>query len=139
MKKALVILLVLMVCVCAYAESIDLSGMSYDELLDLRQAVEMAIWNSDGWQEVEVPAGIYVIGEDIPEGRWTVKPNGSLSSITVYPDKSDYTDRTYDYIAMEMIQKDESFNLEVNSGNCLEISGGALIFTPYVSAGLGFK
>ena len=68
MKKALVILLVLMVCVCAYAESIDLSGMNYDELLDLRQAVEMAIWNSDGWQEVEVPAGIYVIGEDIPEG-----------------------------------------------------------------------
>lgn len=139
MKKVLAIVLLLTLCIFASAESIDLSGMSYDELLELRQAVELAIWNSDGWQEVEVPAGIYVIGEDIPEGRWTVKPNGSLSSITVYPNKSDYTDQTYDYIAMEMIQKDESFNLEVNSGNCLEISGGALIFTPYVSAGLGFK
>lgn len=139
MKKVLAIVLLLTLCIFASAESIDLSGMSYDELLELRQAVELAIWNSDGWQEVDVPAGIYVIGEDIPEGRWTVKPNGSLSSITVYPNKSDYTDQTYDYIAMEMIQKDESFNLEVNSGNCLEISGGALIFTPYVSAGLGFK
>lgn len=53
--------------------SVDLSGMSYDELVELKDQINLAIWNSEEWQEVEVPQGIWHVGEDIPAGKWTVK------------------------------------------------------------------
>lgn len=56
----------------AVSDGIDLSAMSFDELLALRQQVNMAIWQSDGWQAVEVPAGMYQVGVDIPAGKWTI-------------------------------------------------------------------
>lgn len=52
---------------------VDLSGMSYDELVALKDQINLAIWDSEEWQEVTVPQGIWVVGEDIPAGTWTVK------------------------------------------------------------------
>lgn len=139
MKKLFVLLLALLLIGTAVAEGIDLSGMSYEDLLELRQQVDAAIWASDGWQEVQVPAGVYVIGEDIPSGRWTVSPGGRLSTITLYPTKTDYTEQTYNYISLTMLNEGESYTLDVQDGQCLEIGGGALTFAPYVGAALGFK
>ena len=74
MKKLLALILIL-VCVtsCAAAESIDLSGLSFDELVALKERINLAIWECQEWQEVTVPQGLYVVGEDIPEGTWTIK------------------------------------------------------------------
>ena len=140
MKKLFAALIVLaLLCPVVLAEDVDLSGMSFEDLLDLRAAVDRAIWASDGWQEVEVPAGVYVIGEDIPAGRWTVSPSSRMSTFTLYPQKSDYTDNTYDYIAIQILNDSESYTLECNDGNCLEIGGAALVFKPFTGAALGFK
>lgn len=139
MRKLFVLLLALLMIGTAVAEGIDLSSMSYEDLLELRQQVDAAIWASDGWQEVQVPAGVYVIGEDIPSGRWTVAPGGRLSTITLYPTKTDYTEQTYNYISLTMLNEGESYTLDVQDGQCVEIGGGALTFTPYVGAALGFK
>lgn len=139
MRKLFVLLLALLMIGTAVAEGIDLSGMSYEDLIDLRQQVDAAIWASDGWQEVPVPAGVYVIGEDIPSGRWTVSPGERLSSFTLYPTKADYTEQTYNYVTLQMLSEGESYTLEVQDGQCLEIGGGALTFAPYVGAALGFK
>ena len=57
----------------ALAEGIDLSGMSYDELVALKDRINLAMWQSDEWQEVTVPQGVWKVGEDIPAGHWTVK------------------------------------------------------------------
>ena len=138
MKKLLTVLIVLaLLGAAALAEQIDLSGMSYEDLLALRQQVDAAIWASDGWQEVEVPAGVYTIGEDIPTGRWSVSPTGVVAAITLYPDKSDYTGQTYNILTTAAIMEGESFTLDASEGNCLEI-GGTVVFRPYVSAALGF-
>lgn len=56
------------------ADPIDLSGMSFDDLVALREQINLAIWNSQEWQEVTVPAGTWEIGKDIPAGHWTIKP-----------------------------------------------------------------
>ncbi len=56
------------------AEEIDLYNMTYNELLQLQQQVNTALWNSDGWNEVTVPPGVYEVGKDIPAGRYTVRP-----------------------------------------------------------------
>ena len=139
MKKLCTVLIVLaLLCPVVLAEGVDLSGMSYEELLDLRAAVDEAIWASDGWQEVEVPGGVYVIGEDIPAGRWSVSTKSLMTSFTLYPQKSDYTDQTYEYITMQILSEGDSYTLECNEGNCLEL-GGTVIFKPFTGAALGFK
>lgn len=140
MKKLFVVLLALaLLCASSVAEGIDLSGMSFDELVALRQQVDQAIMQSDGWQEVEVPAGVYTIGEDIPAGRWSVSASSYLVTFTLYPEKSDYTNQTYNFITTSAIQSGDSYTLECSDGNCLEIGGGSMIFRPYTGAALGFK
>lgn len=57
----------------ASAETIDLSGLSYDELVVLKERINLAIWQSEEWQEVTVPQGVWVVGKDIPAGTWTVR------------------------------------------------------------------
>lgn len=57
----------------AHAETFDLSSLSYDELVSLKDQINLAIWNSQEWQEVTVPQGVWLVGEDIPAGTWTVK------------------------------------------------------------------
>ena len=74
MKRILSLLLVAMFLTgSAFAASFDLSGLSYDELVDLKNQINLAIWNSEEWQEVTVPQGTWVVGEDIPAGTWTIK------------------------------------------------------------------
>lgn len=55
------------------ANSINLSNMSFDELVALKDQINLAIWNSQEWQEVTVPHGVWKVGEDIPAGTWTVR------------------------------------------------------------------
>ena len=76
MKKLITILLILAMILpaAALADLPDLSGLSYDELVQLKDQINLAIWNSQEWQEVTVPPGIYEIGTDIPEGHWSVRP-----------------------------------------------------------------
>lgn len=54
-------------------EDINLAGMSYDQLVELKDQINMAIWKSQEWQEVTVPQGEWVVGTDIPAGKWTIR------------------------------------------------------------------
>ena len=65
---ALICCMILPVC----AEDIDLSSLTWQELLDLKAAITMEQLSRDEWEEVEVPQGVYKVGEDIPAGKWTV-------------------------------------------------------------------
>lgn len=76
MKRILVTLLTCMILLLtgiALAEGIDLSGLTYEELVALKDQINLAIWNSSEWQEVTVPQGVWKVGEDIPAGTWTVR------------------------------------------------------------------
>lgn len=77
MKKLLCILSALAIALSlaapAAAENIDLTALSWEELLDLKEKITLEQMSRDEWQEVEVPQGVYVVGEDIPAGKWTVR------------------------------------------------------------------
>ena len=79
MKKLILLLLVLaLLPVGCFADLPDISGLSFDELIQLNRQVRQALWASDEWKEVKVPAGVYKIGEDIPSGQWSIQaPSGS--------------------------------------------------------------
>ena len=90
MKRILAVVLVV-ACLFGSAYAVDLSGMSYSELVELKDQINLAIWNSQEWQEVTVPKGLWKIGEDIPVGYWTMTPVGSQHDIYYYGDVLDGT------------------------------------------------
>ena len=77
MKKftCMLLLAVLMSCLLlpACAEEIDLTTLTWEELLELKTAITLEQLTRDEWEEVEVPQGVYKVGEDIPAGKWTVR------------------------------------------------------------------
>ena len=75
MKKiiCMVAALLLILGAAAQAESIDLSGLSFDELAALRDRAQLEMMQRDEWQEVTVPQGVDQVGVQIPAGTWTVR------------------------------------------------------------------
>ena len=76
MKKAIALFLslalILTAATMAAAEGFDLSGLSWQELIDLKNQITLEQFNRDDWQEVEVPAGVWKVGEDIPAEKWVI-------------------------------------------------------------------
>lgn len=161
MKKLFVLLLALLMIGTAVAEGIDLSGMSYDDLITLRDQIDLAIWNSEEWQEVTVPQGRWVVGEDIPAGTWTIKCaqvnndsiSGRLAQIEWGESIEDDGDISYKgRHGYENIYNPDStyyesgditeVTIEFQDGDILDVdtSYAAVVFTPYAGKpSLGFK
>lgn len=155
MKKILIALLLLSLLLpAALAEDIDLSGLTYDQLVALKDRINKAMWECDEWQEVTVPAGVWKIGEDIPAGHWTMKvaPGSRWVSVHVGDTLNDtgkgiafLADRYWgesvkpegsDLSTIELTELD----FEFLDGDYLVIEEGDLVFTPYTGKqSLGFK
>lgn len=113
----------------AVAANFDLSGLSYDELVDLRKQVTLAIMQSDEWKQVTVPMGEYIVGEDIPAGTYTVTTGENYCSLEIYSNKEKIHD--YDSLDPETIGK-----LVLQDGQTVLVEYDAVVFSPYI--GLGF-
>lgn len=87
--RLFVLFLSLLLISSAAADPMDLSGMSFDDLVELRDQLNLAIWNSREWQEVTVPAGVWQIGVDIPAGHWTIRPLPGTYVSVAYCDRLD--------------------------------------------------
>lgn len=146
MKK--IFLLLIAVCMMtsfAAADSIDLSGMSYTDLVTLKDRINLAIWNSQEWQEVTVPQGIWKVGEDIPAGTWTVRCAAAFTAVIEFGPELDEngTEINYktrrgrctldspDYRHYEKNVSISEYSFTVNEGDYIEITNCDLIFTPY--------
>ena len=156
MKKVVSFVLCLVLCCSVALAEVNLSGMSFDELVDLKDKINLAIWNSQEWQEVTVPQGVWKVGEDIPAGHWTVvcadpwrkvevswgeSLSESGESISWFGRNS-----VYNYVYNEhhkYFEKDDgitSYSFEVKKGDYIIIDEGEAIFMPYSGKpSLGFK
>ena len=112
----------------------DFSSYSFAELKQLQTELNLALWASEGWQKVTVPPGIYIVGEDIPEGRWTIKRAANKYTYLRICSDMQNGDPTnclhYSYL-------EDSFTVHLISGQYVEIDSASVTFEPYVS-GLGF-
>lgn len=140
MKKTVCFLLcigVLFACLnVSKAESIDLSSMSFEELLTLQQKVNQAIFSCDEWKEVEVPLGVWDIGKDIPAGRYELVPGENASTYT-YPYIVYYLERHENGTPNKIrgqyrIKSGETLVIELFEGNVLKIEDCSVIFRKYV-------
>lgn len=157
MKKLLVIFLVVALMIpSAIAENIDLSDLPFDELVALRDRINLAIWQSDEWQEVTVPQGVWKVGEDIPAGHWTVKCAAGWRKTEVnwgeklsenresisWTGRHSVYNSVYnpDYKYYEVGDGITEYSFEVVDGDYIVIDDGDAVFMPYTGKpSLGFK
>ena len=128
MKKLICIVLILMLPVIALAD--DLSSMSYEELLTLRQQITAEIMSRPEWKEVEVPSGIWIVGKDIPVGTYSIHPTARGAFLRVYTDKNKM-------IANQGIRTESQAvgKIVLLEGYQVDVSDGSLIFSPPISLG----
>lgn len=112
--------------------ALDLQGMSTDELVSLRNAINNELASRDFEEkEVSVPTGTYTIGVDIPAGTYTLSKTGAMPAlVTTYTAAGDI-DLSYSVTASEPVGK-----LSLEEGQTIEISIESVVFAPY--KGLGF-
>ena len=129
MKKCFCLLLLLS-CIfsMAFAE-VDLSGLSFQELLEVQQQVNEALWSSDGWQEVSVPPGVYQVGTEIPAGKWTI--SRAIDDYMYFRVGKDFQEGEvtgYCYTT----DLEEPMSLILEDGLYVEIQYHSAVFTPAV-------
>lgn len=155
MKRTLCIILAFVLLItlapAAFAEW-DLSGLSFDDLVALKDQVQRAMWDSADWQEVTVPQGVWQVGPDIPAGKWTIVCGGkNYTSIDVADSLRDNgTKATFPPKASANIFNPESslydngdlkeWTVDLHDGEYVVISDADAVFTPYAGKpSLGFK
>lgn len=76
MKKLITIILILALLLpaAALADLPDISGLTLDELIQLREMVDEAILASSEYEQIELAPGFWKVGVSFPAGYWTVTP-----------------------------------------------------------------
>lgn len=125
---ALILVVLTLVPMVAFAD-VDLSGMSFDELVSLNGKLLKEIVSRPEFKEVTVPTGTYTVGEDIPAGTYSLGlasgTFGSMIKVNGFQDA--YAVTSTDQNVGKIVLKD---------GDSVDISMGSVVFKPYV--GLGF-
>lgn len=154
MKKIFLAIVIMMLCIqpALAASGIDISGLSFDELLELKEQINLAIWASEGWQKVTVPAGAYKVGRDIPAGHWTITPVDGQTARVYWGSSLDESKTdipllslyTYEQITSPedtyaKYNNIESVSWDLTGGSFVVIKDSAVVFSPFAGLDLGFK
>lgn len=134
MKKIVAFLLALMLCLGSFPAfaDVNLSACTQEELLALRDSINKELLKRGIEKAVEVPPGIYIVGEDIPEGTYTITTYASswFCSLTV-------SDRSGKRVFHGSFDNGEKIGkLVLENGYNVEIEYENAVFSPY--QGLGF-
>lgn len=135
MKKLFALILVVCMTASFAAAETDLSSMSFSNLLALQKEIVAEIMSRPEWKEVTVPAGTWIVGQDIPAGSYCMKPAGKGKvNITVWKKAvHDYSNNGLIY--NELISQDSPYGkMTLQDGQIIEF-GSAIIFAPPASLG----
>ena len=158
MKKMICAILTLAiflaVTAAAFADGVDLSSLTWEELLELKAAITLEQWSRDEWEEVEVPRGVWVVGEDIPAGKWTITCKTGYSTRVKWGKYLDKSQNDVDYFKdfgdAETVYNPDwdsyrhgdvtQYTFEPPEGYYIVIDFGPATFTPFTGKpDLGFK
>lgn len=156
MKKlrmiAMTLVLALLLAAPAAATGIDLSALSWDELIALKAEIGKEQMSRDEWQEVEVPQGVWVVGEDIPAGKWTVRCTSGTYCRLAWGDTLDASGHDISYDSSERdtawiynpakahADDTKEYTFDAKDGMYVCIESAPAVFSPYAGKpDLGFK
>ena len=84
MRKLFAVLLaILLVSSVAVADAPDLSDLTYEQLIALQHYFTAEIVSRPEWQEIEIPAGDWTIGVDIPAGYYSIKSTDNRNIVRI--------------------------------------------------------
>ena len=136
MKRFFCFLLVLVLLpVVSLADLPDLSGLSYDELLELSYLVQNMLFEQALPDGLLVPAGDYIVGADIPAGEFRADVVSDVGGyVQVYKSKADMESSPLSYITeiyLGNMWGTLVFRLVLEEGNYLKIWGNSLRLSTY--------
>lgn len=159
MKKVCVLLFALMLLVAPAVAEENIYSLEnlkkYDiwELANLRNLCQMLIMESEQWQEVEVPQGVWWVGYQIPAGNWTIRCK--LGNYAVFSWGDTLKDNEHeiahtDKSDLVMIVNPEShvyepgdlteYTVRLYADTYVVIEDSSVVFSPYAGQpDLGFK
>ena len=132
MKKLFAVILIfsLILPAASFAEIPDISSLTDDELLQLDWQIQAILFDHQLDEGVLVPAGVYIVGADIPAGEYkadTVSDVGGM--VKVYKTVSDYEKGGFNYLSeiyLGNMWGTLTFRLKIESGNVLYIYSNSL-------------
>lgn len=131
MKKFLLVLL--LVCMIpVFASAADLKDLSFDELVKLRNEINAEIVTRPEWKETEVPAGQWIVGEDIPAGTYCLTPT-KTTLVTVW--KKAVNDYSGGGLLFNEVLREKYGKIRLEPGWIISFSETLIFSTP---ASLGF-
>lgn len=136
MKKLLIVLLIIctLFTVTAYASPVDFGSMTTDELIDLRDALNVEIANRIGNEDSLIYVGRYVVGEDIKAGRYVIN----------FLSKEDSIDTEYGTVVIYYTEEDDrsmTMNKDVlyfplGEDGCIELADGNVVYIKEAAASI---
>lgn len=146
MKKisalVLALFLTLSLTIVSRSES-KYEGYTFEQLQTEYLAILQAMWKTDAWQRVEVPAGVYQVGVEIPAGEWTLSNDraflvGIGNTLNATKTGIERTHRkVYEYIEMEDYKN--GWTVKLTNGDFIEISDVVFFTVPVKGQGFTFK
>ncbi len=134
---------------------IDLTGIPYEQLVALRENLNLAMWNCQEWEEVTVPQGVWKVGVDIPAKHWTITASpkawasieygsqldSSGKGVSAWDSEGYYSEQLYgEKYILSTENSRHSTDIDMKDGYYIVIDGGSVVFTPYAGKpSLGFK
>lgn len=130
MKRFLCLVLALVfLSASAAAEELDLAGMDFESLMQLKQAVDAELYSRPAAEPRVLQPGIYEIGKDILPGRYLARVNSyefgkntycHLSIYKTFKAAADYGDCVYyETISLE----DGSLGIDLPDGKFFKVDG----------------
>lgn len=122
MKKLLLILLLVLTLSLptgSFAESIDISGLSMEELMDLGERVSSELWKKGQFLKTEFYEGRYEAGLDIEPGCYLIEYTSEEQRISCSIKLSIKDERLP---ILERLYPGESYFLRLKQGDVFELS-----------------
>lgn len=133
LKRILILILFIsLLTVPALSEEMDLTILSLDDLVTLKNKIDQEIINRVGVEDYAIYEGTYIVDEHIVPGNYKVKCieswNHGLGCWVTVLDVSKGT-KTQDAISSVFIAVNATTYVSLQPGMSLEISGGTAVMT----------
>lgn len=138
MKKVLCWLVALLIAgSIAFADTVDLSSMSDDELTALMAQVDSEIINR-GIGSTPISEGVYVVGVSLEQGGYTFTAKQDASGndyvwvyLGVFNDEKDVWDSDKAVTKISLTEAGKSYHLDLKEGQILHITvpGGTCVYS----------
>lgn len=124
MRKIICCILIACLFPALCTAEVDLSALSFDELNALSAQITAEVMSRPEWEGTRIPAGQWIIGQHIPAGFYSIRPETVSGSLKIFKDADDK------YPAMKFVTEDSFlYRYELKEGNIIEV-GSPLIFAP---------